>query len=492
MLTKRQKQILDYVTKYIKKNDYAPSLKEIKKHFKLSSFATVHQHIENLETEGYLKKIENKPRSIELNKKKGKLSLVTIPLLGTIAAGQPIEAIEDKETIEVPKSQLSKSGEHFALRVSGNSMIDEGIFNGDTVVIRKQPTAENGETVVALINDNEVTLKKIYKEKNGFRLQPANPNLKPIFTKELTVQGKVVSVIRNFEELKNRIASPKIEIQQQKKNSTILNSFNSGKADLEKKTVNKFADNSGKHILYLGDCLDLLDQIENNSVQLVFADPPYNMGKKFGNNNDKWESAEEYKNWCVKWVEKCTKKLVSDGSIMIMGHPRFSSYLIPELDKRLIYTNQIIYHYTDTMPEKTNFERRYEVILYYRKDKKNCIFNLDDVRVPLVRYEKHSNPKGRNPGDVWQIHRVRWNSKERISLPNGKIAHVAQKPLKLMKRLILATTNKGDTMLDPFLGTGTTSVAAKELNRCSIGIELNPEYLKIALKRINDTKKGTI
>jgi adenine-specific DNA methylase len=125
--------------------------------------------------------------------------MIKIPLLGTIAAGQPIEAIEDKETIKVPKSQLSKSGEHFALKVSGNSMINEGVSDGDIVVIRKQPDAENGETVVALINDNEVTLKKIYKEKNGFRLQPANPTLKPIFTKELMVQGKVISIMRNYE-----------------------------------------------------------------------------------------------------------------------------------------------------------------------------------------------------------------------------------------------------------------------------------------------------
>jgi len=209
MLTKRQKQILDYVTKYIKENDYAPSLEETRRHFRLSSIATIHQHIKTLKEKGYLIKTENQPRSIELNKKRRNSNLISIPLLGIIAAGEPIEAIENKETIEVPKSQLSKSGEHFALRVSGDSMINEGIFDGDTVVIRKQPTVDNGETAVALINGNEVTLKKIYKEKNGFKLQPANPNLKPIFTKELIIQGKVVSVIRTFEELKEKIKDNK-------------------------------------------------------------------------------------------------------------------------------------------------------------------------------------------------------------------------------------------------------------------------------------------
>ena len=209
MITKRQKQILDYITKYIKRNEYAPSLDETRRHFRLSSIATVHQHIEALKEKGYLRKIENQPRSIELNQKKKVSDLVAIPLLGTIAAGEPIEAIENKETIEVPKSQPSKSGEHFALQVRGNSMIDEGIFDGDTVIIRKQPDAENGETVVALISGNEVTLKKIYKEKGRFRLQPANPSLKPIYTKELIIQGKVLRVIRNFEELKEQIKDNK-------------------------------------------------------------------------------------------------------------------------------------------------------------------------------------------------------------------------------------------------------------------------------------------
>jgi len=209
MFTKRQKQILDYITSYIKEKDYAPSLEEIKKHFKLSSASTVHQHVKALKEKGYLKKIENQPRSIEINKKQRVSGLVAIPLLGTIAAGEPIEAIEDKETIEVQKDLLSKSGEHFALRVQGNSMIDEGILDGSIVIIRKQPTVENGETAIALINGNEVTLKKIYKEKNGFRLQPANPNLKPIFTKKLTIQGKVVSVIRSFEQLKKVIGNKK-------------------------------------------------------------------------------------------------------------------------------------------------------------------------------------------------------------------------------------------------------------------------------------------
>jgi len=207
MLTKRQKQVLDFIKSFTDKKGFAPSLEEITKHLRLSSVSTAHFHVSKLEKEGFIKREKNGPRAIKIKEEKEKL--VKIPLVGTIAAGEPIEAIEDRETIKIPKSQLSKSGEHYALRVQGNSMIDEGIFDGDIVVIRKQPDAENGETIVALINDNEVTLKKIYKEKNGFRLQPANPEIKPIFTRELAIQGKVVSIIRNFEELKEKIQEKK-------------------------------------------------------------------------------------------------------------------------------------------------------------------------------------------------------------------------------------------------------------------------------------------
>jgi len=203
MITKRQKQVLDFIKSFKQKKGYAPSLEEIKKHLRLSSVSTAHHHILGLEKEGYIKKLKNEPRAIELVKNKEE-ELVNIPLVGIIAAGEPIEAIEvPGETIKILKSQLSKSGEHYALRVQGDSMIDEGIFDRDIVIIRRQSMAENGETVVALLNGNEVTLKKIYREKNLFRLQPANPSLKPIFTKELIVQGKVISVMRRYEAKRN-------------------------------------------------------------------------------------------------------------------------------------------------------------------------------------------------------------------------------------------------------------------------------------------------
>jgi SOS regulatory protein LexA len=195
MLTKRQKEVLDFVKNYSKMNRYAPSFEEIRKKLKLASVSTVHFHISKLKDGGYLGKIENKARAISLTKEQ---SLVRIPLVGNIAAGVPIEAIQEYETISIPKNLLAKSGEHFALRVRGDSMIQDGIFDGDDVIIRKQNNAEDGDTIVALINQNEVTLKKIYKVSSGFRLQPANPLIDAIIVKQLIVQGKVVSVMRSY------------------------------------------------------------------------------------------------------------------------------------------------------------------------------------------------------------------------------------------------------------------------------------------------------
>jgi len=233
MLTKKQKKVFDYIEKFIKEKDYSPSFEEIRRHFKLASKSTVHQYIEALKEKRYLSKPDYKARSLEISKNK-KSDLVKIPLLGAIAAGEPIETYPTPESIMVSKNLLAKSGEHFALKVNGNSMIEEGIFDGDTVIIRKQPTAENGESVVALINGNETTLKKIYREKNGFRLQPANPNLKPIFVKELIIQGKVISVLRSFEELKKNIITPHENKNYQKDKKT-----NDKKLDINfKKTCN--------------------------------------------------------------------------------------------------------------------------------------------------------------------------------------------------------------------------------------------------------------
>jgi len=211
MLTKRKKEILDYIHKFIKDTGYSPSLEEIARHFKLSSVATIHEHIADLKAEHYLSTQENRPRSLNVYGRKDITDQITLPLLGLIAAGAPIEAIENPEPITVSRSLLARSGRHYVLKVKGDSMINEGIFSGDFVVIREQPTAEQGDTVVAIINNNEATLKKFFVSDDLFMLKSANPYVPPILTKELTIRGKVVSVIRNLNNGKSKTEkSPEI------------------------------------------------------------------------------------------------------------------------------------------------------------------------------------------------------------------------------------------------------------------------------------------
>ncbi len=198
MLTKRQKQILDFIQSYAQKRGYAPSLEDTKKHFRLSSVATIHQHIEALKHKGYLKKQAHQARGIQLYEPKPKGKLVQIPLLGTIAAGSPIEAIEEKETIAVPTNKVSGTKNVYALRVVGNSMIDENIHDGDIILVKHQDTALNGQKVVALIDNHEVTLKRFYKERGQIRLQPANKNMEPLVFRngrDISIQGIILDVI---------------------------------------------------------------------------------------------------------------------------------------------------------------------------------------------------------------------------------------------------------------------------------------------------------
>lgn len=198
-LTRRQKQILDYVESFIENFGYSPSFEEIASFFGYSSLATVHEHLTNLERKGYLRKNYNRSRSLELVPAEGALA-VELPLLGAVAAGLPIEAIEQNETLAVPHDML-RGGSNYVLRVKGDSMVDEQIRDGDYIVVNSRQTAENGEMVVALVNGDSATVKKFYREKEGrVRLQPANATMLPMYyrAEEVQIQGIVIAVIRKY------------------------------------------------------------------------------------------------------------------------------------------------------------------------------------------------------------------------------------------------------------------------------------------------------
>lgn len=198
-LTPKQKQILEYINLYYDLNHIAPSLDEIKAHFKLKAVSTVHEHIEKLKSKGYIRKEMNQARGIKTTSQSDVSdSLVEINILGRIAAGEPIEAIENPEPFFINAGLLKKNGQYFGLRVKGTSMIEDGIFPDDIVIIKSQTYAQDGDTIVAVIEKEFATLKKFYKENDRIRLQPANSALKPQFYKDIEIRGKLIALVRQY------------------------------------------------------------------------------------------------------------------------------------------------------------------------------------------------------------------------------------------------------------------------------------------------------
>ncbi len=198
-LTKRQREILNFLSAYTEQNGYAPSFEEIARQFNYNSLATVHEHLSNLERKGYIKRSYNESRAIEILPSDVFPRAVELPLLGAVAAGAPIEAMSSGETLCVPETFVGRTGNHYVLRVRGNSMIDEQIRDGDYVIINERRTADNGETVIALVDNSAATVKKFFRERDGrIRLQPANESMSPIYVHEndVTIQGVVVGVLR--------------------------------------------------------------------------------------------------------------------------------------------------------------------------------------------------------------------------------------------------------------------------------------------------------
>ncbi|HTT67435.1 MAG TPA: transcriptional repressor LexA [Gemmatimonadales bacterium] len=200
-LTKRQREILDYLTGYIGDHGFAPSFEEIASAMKYASLATVHEHLTNLERKGVIRRAYNESRSIEVLSRARAPGVVEVPLLGAVAAGEPIEAVQEQESITLPEEMLPATGPNYVLRVRGDSMIDEQIRDGDYVVVTSRNSARNGEMVIALLQGTHATVKKFYREKSGWiRLQPANAAVEPIVVHEddVTIQGVVVGVIRKY------------------------------------------------------------------------------------------------------------------------------------------------------------------------------------------------------------------------------------------------------------------------------------------------------
>lgn len=252
--------------------------------------------------------------------------------------------------------------------------------------------------------------------------------------------------------------------------------------------MKKFEKNN--HKIFFGDVIEVLkNEIEDNSIDLIFIDPPYNIGKVFNGNKEEWENEEIYLNWCYEWLDLCLNKLKDTGSIYVMNATQNMPFIDIYLRKKATILSRIMWHYDSSgVQAKKYFGSLYEPILFAVKNKNKYTFNYEDIMIEAKTGSKRNlidyrgkEPKPYNttkvPGNTWYYPRVRYRMPEYEE-------HPSQKPEALLERIIKVSSNEGDIILDPFSGTFTTSAVAKKLNRKSIGIEIEEEYVKTGLRRL--------
>ncbi|MBI2035734.1 MAG: transcriptional repressor LexA [Candidatus Liptonbacteria bacterium] len=441
MITQKKKEILDFVKSYSKKRGYSPTIPEIATKIG-RAFGTIHEHLRGLEEDGFIQLNKNQRRGIAILES---TPMIKIPLLGTIAAGSPLTLFDvPQETIAVPKSKVHSSSEVYALRVVGNSMIDENINDGDIVLVHHQKTAENGQKVVALIDNHEATLKKFYKERGQIRLQPANKNMEPLIFRngrDVSIQGVIIDVIREETPASISLPEVKTEIKQYKK--LPLN-----------------------QIIH-GDAVEGLKKLPDDSIDLVVTDPPYGIsrelnckGQRLGTTAKLNFNFGEWDTFNKDWFEIALKK--TRGWMMTFCAKKDVGFFIDGLEKNgFIAIDVLVWQKPDPIPlnAKSRFLNAWEAVVI-----------------------------GKKPGAIW-------NSKYehniiKVQAPKGKSRiHPTQKPVELIKKLINLTTKEGDVVLDPFMGSGTTAVACLETKRNYVGFEISEEYRNQSLKRIKALPK---
>ncbi len=235
--------------------------------------------------------------------------------------------------------------------------------------------------------------------------------------------------------------------------------------------------------IILGDAITEMQKLDSETFDLIIADPPYNLGKDYGNNHD-IKGFEEYLTFSKDWIKEARRLLKHNGTIYVFIGFRFISYLYDLLDREfnMFFNSWIVWHYTQGIGKTRGFSPRHDDILMFTKSK-DFIFNLDDIRVPQKYYRERNNMRGANPGDVWEFSHVHYCNENRQN-------HPTQKPEGLIERMILASSNEGALVLDPFLGSGTTLRVCQQLNRSGIGIELNPNYAQISQERLQKEFTG--
>ncbi len=235
--------------------------------------------------------------------------------------------------------------------------------------------------------------------------------------------------------------------------------------------------------IFQGNAIQKMQEFKSNSVDLIIADPPYNLGKDYGNDSD-IRNFEDYIQFTKMWTEEASRILKKSGTIYVFMGFRFISYLYNILEKEnsLNFINWICWHYTQGIGKKKGFSPRHDDILMFSKSH-NYTFNLDSIRVPQKYYRTRNNMRGANPGDVWEFSHIHYCQENRQE-------HPTQKPEGLIERMVLASSNEGDLVLDPFSGSGTTLRVCQQLNRNCVGIELNEDYIKMTKNRLSEKFTG--
>lgn len=229
--------------------------------------------------------------------------------------------------------------------------------------------------------------------------------------------------------------------------------------------------------LICGDAIAEMGKMPSASVDLIVADPPYNLDKDYGKGNDSWQ-IDEYLEFSEKWIQEACRLLKENGSIYVCMGMRFISHIFTILEKNgLFFNSWITWHYTQGIGKTKGFSPRHDDILFFTKHKSNYTFNLDAVRVPQKYYRSVNNMRGANPGNVWEFSHVHFCNKNRRP-------HPTQKPEALFERIVLASSNVGDMVLDPFVGSGTTARVCQQTNRMCVGIDANPEYVEMSIQRL--------
>jgi len=430
-LTPGQKKVLDFIRKFAEKNGYSPSLSEIAKFLK-KSISTAQHYVEELQNRGYLRKEENIARGIT------PISEVSdrIFLLGYIAAGEPIEPLENPEPIEVPFSMMRSPGNYYALKVKGNSMVDDGIFDGDIVVIKHQNTAESGDTIVA-ITERGVTLKVFRQIGKQIFLEPRNKDYPTIEPKELEIRGKFCGLIRG--EVVSSKISPK----------GIIDAF-----------VNT---------IIQGDCLGVMPQFPDKSIDMILCDLPY------GTTQNKWD--------CDIPLDKLWKiyeRIIKDnGVIALTSQGVFTAKLI--LSNKKLFKYKIVWEKskpTNFLNAKKQPLRVHEdVCVFYKKQPiyhpqmyNGKPYNKGVRKNQLTGSYGEFNPvEVKSDGERYPVDVIYYKTAE----SEGTIYHPTQKPVGLARYLVRTFTNPGDIVLDNTCGSGSFLVAAVLEGRQFIGIEKN-------------------